>query len=178
MSEFQQGMILRNTCNNTHGIYIQDIPDVGYGQNCIVYNLKLERYIVTDDTLYEKIEDDCPIVNTLHTQALMIESYKEYIRNASQGSLFIAEEVLKHFKQLLGAELLLTDDSVFVVKDVSIIDCITTTDWMARIQFEGVRRSQDGRKRVQYATVAELRPNNVLLDALCKSIQSIQESDK
>lgn len=178
MSEFQQGMILRNTCNGTHGIYIQDIPDVGYGKNCIVYNLKLERYIVADDTLYEKIEDDCPIVNTLHTQALMIESYKAYIRNASQGSLFIAEQVLKHFKQLLGAELLLTDDSVFVVKDVSIIDCITTTDWMARIQFEGVRRSPDGRKRVQYATVTELRPNNVLLDALCKSIQSIQESDK
>lgn len=178
MSEFQQGMILRNTCNDTHCIYIQDIPDVGYGKNCIVYNLKLERYIVTDDTLYKKIEDDCPIVNTLHTQAFMIESYKAYIRNASQGSLFIAEEVLKHFKQLQNAELLLTDDSVFVVKDVSIIDCITTTDWMARIQFEGVRRSPDGRKRVQYATVAELRPNNVLLDALCKSIQSIQESDK
>lgn len=175
MSEFQQGMILKNVCNDTHCIYIQDIPDVGYGKNCIVYNLKLERYIVTDDTLYEKIEDDCPIVNTLHTQALMIESYKAYIRNASQGSLFIAEQVLKHFKQLLGVELLLTDDSVFVVKDVSIIDCITTTDWMARIQFEGVRRSPDGRKRVQYATVTELRPNNVLLDALCKSIQ---ESDK
>nr|DAU72460.1 MAG TPA: hypothetical protein [Caudoviricetes sp.] len=175
MSEFQQGMILKNVCNDTHCIYIQDIPDVGYGKNCIVYNLKLERYIVTDDTLYEKIEDDCPIVNTLHTQALMIESYKAYICNASQGSLFIAEQVLKHFKQLQGSELLLTDDSVFVVKDVSIIDCITTTDWMARIQFEGVRHSPDGRKRVQYATVEELRPNNVLLDALCKSIQ---ESDK
>lgn len=178
MSEFQQGMILRNTCNDTHGIYIQDIPDVGYGKNCIVYNLKLERYIVTDDKLYERIEDDYPIVNTLHTQALMIEAYKAYIRNASQGSLFIAEEVLKHFKQLLGAELLLIDDSVLVVKDVSIIDCITTTDWMARIQFDGVRRSPDGRKRIQYATVAELRPNNVLLDALCKSIQSQQESNK
>lgn len=175
MSEFQQGMILRNVCNDTHCIYIQDIPDVGYGKNCIVYNLKLERYIVTDDKLYECIESDCPIVNTLHTQALMIESYRSYIRNASQGSLFIAEEVLKHFKQLQGAELLLTDDSVFVVKDVSIIDCITTTDWMARIQFEGVRRSPDGRKRIQYATAAELKPNNVLLDALCKSIQ---ESDK
>lgn len=175
MSEFQQGMILRNICNDTHCIYIQDIPDVGYGKNCIVYNLKLERYIVTDDTLYERIEDDCPIVNTLHTQALMIESYKAYIRNASQGSLFIAEEVLKHFKQLQSAELLLTDDSVFVVKDVSIIDCITTTDWMARIQFEGVRRSPDGRKRVQIATLRDLRPNNVLLDVLCKSVQ---ESDK
>ena len=175
MSEFQQGMILRNMCNDTHCIYIQDIPDVGYGKNCIVYNLKLKRYIVTDDKLYEKIEGDCPIVNTLHTQALMIESYKAYIRNVSQGSLFIAEEVLKHFKQLQGAELLLLDDSVFVVKDVSIIDCITTTDWMARIQFEGVRRSIDGRKRVQYATVAELKPNNVLLDALCKSIN---EADK
>lgn len=178
MSEFQQGMILKNVCNDTHCIYIQDIPDVGYGKNCIVYNLKLERYIVTDDKLYERIEDDCPIVNTLHTQALMIESYKAYIRNASQGSLFIAEEVSKHFKQLQGSDLLLTDNSVFSVKDVSIIDCITTTDWMARIQFEGVRHSPDGRKRIQYATVAELRPNNVLLDALCKSIQSIQESDK
>lgn len=178
MSEFQQGMILRNVCNDTHCIYIQDIPDVGYGKNCIVYNLKLERYIVTDDKLYRHIEDDCPIVNVFHTQSLMTESYNAYIRNASEGSLFIAEEVLKHFKQLLGAELLLTDDSVFVVKDVSIIDCITTTDWMARIQFDGVRRSPDGRKRVQYSTVAELRPNNILLDALCKSIQSIQESDK
>ena len=175
MSEFQQGMISRNVCNDTHCIYIQDIPDVGYGKNCIVYNLKLERYIVTDDKLYERIDDDCPIVNTLHTQALMIESYKAYIRNSSEGSLFIAEQVLKHFKQLQGSELLLTDDSVFVVKDVSIIDCITTIDWMARIQFEGVRRSPDGRKRVQYATVAELKPNNILLDALCKSIQ---ESDK
>lgn len=172
-------MILRNVFNDTHCIYIQDIPDVGYGKNCIVYNLKMERYIVTDTQLYERIEDDCPIVNVFHTQALMIESYKACIRNASEGSLFIAEEVLNHFKQLLGAELLLTDDSVFVVKDVSIIDCITTTDWMARIQFEGVRRSPDGRKRVQYSTVAELRPNNVLLDALCKSIQkSTQENDK
>lgn len=45
MSEFQQGMILRNVCNDTHCIYIQDIPDVGYGKNCIVYNLRLNRYI-------------------------------------------------------------------------------------------------------------------------------------
>lgn len=175
MSEFQQGMILRNVCNDTHCIYIQDIPDVGYGKNCIVYNLKLNRYIVTDDKLYECIEDDCPIVNTLHTQALMIESYKAYVRNASQGSLFIAEQVLKHFKQLQGSDLLLTDNSVFSVKEVSLIDGILTTDWTSRIQFDGVRRSPDGRKRVQYATVAELRPNNILLDALCKSTQ---ESDK
>lgn len=175
MSEFQQGMILRNICNDTHCIYIQDIPDVGYGKNCIVYNLKLNRYIVTDDKLYERIEDDCPIVNTLHTQALMIESYKAYIRNASEGSLFIAEEVFKHFKQLRGTELLLTDDSVFAVKDVCIIDYITTTDWMSRIQFEGVRRSPDGHKRVQYGTVKDLKSNSILLDALCKSIQ---ESDK
>lgn len=166
MSEFQQGMILRNVCNDTHCIYIQDIPDVGYGKNCIVYNLKLERYIVTEDKLYKRIEDDCPIVNTLHTQALMIESYKAYIRNASQGSLFIAEEVLKHFKQLQGAELLLTDDSVFVVKNISIIDGILTTDWTSRIQFYGVRRSPDGHKRVQIATLRDLKPNNVLLDAL------------
>lgn len=175
MSEFQQGMILRNMCNDTHCIYIQDIPDVGYGKNCIVYNLKLKRYIVTDDTLYERIEDDCPIVNTLHTQALMIESYKAYIRNASQGSLFIAEEVLKHFKQLQDAELLLSDDSVFVVKDVHLIAGILTIDWMGRIQFDGVRRSPDGHKRFQNATLAHLRPNSLLLDALCKSIQ---ESDK
>lgn len=178
MSEFQQGMILRNVCNDTHCIYIQDIPDVGYGKNCIVYNLKLERYIVTDDTLYERIEDDCPIVNTLHTQALMIESYKAYIRNASQGSLFIAEEVLKHFKQLQGSDLLLTDNSVFSVKDVSLINGILKTDWMCRIQFEGVRRSPDGHKRVQYGTVKDLKPNSILLDALCKSIQSQQESGK
>lgn len=121
MSEFQQGMILRNVCNDTHYIYIQDIPDVGYGKNCIVYNLKLNRYIVTDDELYERIEDDCPIVNTLHTQTLMIESYRSYIRNASQGSLFIAEEVLKHFKQLQGSDLLLTDNSVFSVNNKSVL---------------------------------------------------------
>lgn len=158
MSEFQQGMILRNICNDTHCIYIQDIPDVGYGKNCIVYNLKLNRYIVTDDKLYERIEDNCPIVNTLHTQALMIESYKAYIRNASQGS-----------------DLLLTDNSVFSVKDVSLIDGVLTTDWTSRIQFDGVRRSPDGHKRVQISTLRDLRPNNVLLDALCKSIE---ESDK
>lgn len=175
MSEFQQGMILRNTCNDTHGIYIQDIPDVGYGKNCIVYNLKLNRYIVTDDTLYERIEDDCPIVNTLHTQALMIESYKAYIRNASQGSLFIAEEVLKHFKQLQGSDLLLTDNSVFSVKNISILSNTLTTDWTSRIQFDGVRRSPDGHKRVQIATLRDLRPNNILLDALCKAIE---ETDK
>lgn len=175
MAEFQQGMILKNICNDTHCIYIQDIPDVGYGKNCIVYNLKLNRYIVTDDKLYERIEDDCPIVNTLHTQALMIESYKAYIRNASQGSLFIAEEVLKHFKQLQGSDLLLTDNSVFSVKDVSLIDGILTTDWMGRIQFDGVRRSPYGHKRFQNATLAHLRPNNILLDALCKSIN---EADK
>lgn len=175
MSEFQQGMIVRNVCNDTHCIYIQDIPDVGYGKNSIVYNLKLERYIVTDDKLYERIEDNCPIVDTLHTQALMIESYKAYILNASQGSLFIAEEVFKHFKQLQGSDLLLTDNSVFSVKDVSLIDGVLTTDWTSRIQFYGVRRSPDGHKRVQIATLRELKPNNVLLDALCKSIQ---ESDK
>lgn len=175
MSEFQQGMILRNVCNGKHRVYIQDIPDVGYGKNCILYCLDTDRYITADDTGYKPIEDDCQIINVLHTKALMTESYNAYIRNASEGSLFIAEEVLKHFKQLIGAELLLTDDSVFVVKDVSIIDCITTTDWMARIEVDGVRRSPDGRKRVQHPTVAELRPNNVLLDALCKSIQ---ESDK
>nr|DAV33566.1 MAG TPA: hypothetical protein [Caudoviricetes sp.] len=175
MSEFQQGMILRNVCNDTHCIYIQDIPSVGYGKNCIVYNLKLNRYIVTDDKLYRHIEDDCPIVNVFHTQSLMIESYKAYIRNASEGSLFIAEQVLKHFKQLQGSDLLLTDNSVFSVKDISLLDGVLTTDWTRRIQFDGVRRSPDGHKRVQIATLRDLRPNNVLFDALCKSIQ---ESDK
>lgn len=175
MSEFQQGMILRNVCNDTHCIYIQDISDVGYGKNCIVYNLKMERYIVTDDRLYERIEDDCPIVNVLHTQALMIESYKAYIRKVSEGSLLIAEQVLKHFKQLHGSDLLLTDNSVFSVKDVSLLNSILTTDWTSRIQFYGTRRSPDGHKRVQIATLRDLRPNNVLLDTLCKSIQ---ESDK
>lgn len=175
MSEFQQGMILRNVCNDTHCIYIQDIPSVGYGKNCIVYNLKLNRYIVTDDKLYRRIEDDCPIVNVFHTQSLMIESYKAYIRNASEGSLFIAEQVLKHFKQLQGSDLLLTDNSVFSVKDISLLTSTLTTDWTSRIQFDGVRRSPDGHKRVQIATLRDLRPNNVLLDALCKSIQ---ESDK
>lgn len=174
MSEFQQGMILRNICNDTHCIYIQDIPDVGYGKNCIVYNLKLNRYIVTDDKLYERIEDDCPIVNTLHTQALMIESYKAYIRNASEGSLFIAEQVLKHFEQLVDAELLFTDDSTFTVQRVY-INKVLSADWMSRIQFDGIRYSSNGREKFQSFTLAHLRPNNVLLDALCKSVQ---ESDK
>lgn len=175
MSEFQQGMILRNVCNDTHCIYIQDIPDVGYGKNCIVYNLKMERYIVTDTQLYERIEDDCPIVNVLHTQALMIESYKAYIRKVSEGSLLIAEQVLKHFKQLQGSDLLLTDNSVFSVKDVSLLNSILTTDWTSRIQFYGTRCSPDGHKRVQIATLRDLKPNNILLDSLCKSIQEIDK---
>lgn len=175
MSEFQQGMILRNVCNGKHRVYIQDIPDVGYGKNCIVYCLDTNRYIVADDKVYRPIEDDCPIINVLHTKALMTESYNAYIRNASVGSLFIAEEVLKHFKQLQGSDLLLTDNSVFSVKDVSLLTSILTTDWTSRIQFYGTRRSPDGHKRVQIATLRDLRPNNVLLDALCKSIQ---ESDK
>ena len=175
MSEFQEGMILRNVCNDTHCIYIQDIPDVGYGKNCIVYNLKLNRYIVTDDKLYERIEDNCPIVNTLHTQAPMMESYKAYIRNASEDSLFIAEEVLKHFKQLQGFDLLLTDNSVFSAKEVSLLSDILTTDWTSRIQFYGVRRSPDGHKRVQIATLRELRPNNVLLDSLCKTVDEVEK---
>lgn len=174
MSEFQQGMILRNICNDKHYIYIQDIPELTYGFNCIVYSIAMEKYVVSANSLYEPIKDDCPMVNVVHTQALMIESYKSYIGKMSQESLSIAENVLKHFKQLQGAELLLTDDSVFAVKEVSIIDCITTTDWMSRIQFEGVRRSPDGHKRVQIATLRDLKPNNVLLDALCKAIQ---ESD-
>lgn len=175
MSEFQQGMILRNICDDKHYIYIQDIPELTYGFDCIVYSLYTEKYCVSAKTLFKPIKDDCPMVNAVHTQALMIESYKSYIGKMSQESLSIAENVFKHFKQLRGAELLLTDDSVFAIKDVCIIDCIKTTDWMCRIQFEGVRRSLDGHKRVQYGTVKDLKPNSILLDALCKSIQ---ESDK
>lgn len=174
MSVFQQGMILKNGCNGKHAIYIQDIPDVGYGKNCIVYNLETDRYIVTDRQLYECIEDDCPVVNVLHTKALMVESYNAYIRNASQGSLFIAEQVLEHFKQLENAELLLTDGSTFTVKDVHLINGVLTTDWMGRIQFAGIRYYK-GRERLQSATLAHLRPNSMLLDALCKSVD---EADK
>ena len=175
MSEFQQGMILRNICNDKHYIYIQDIPELTYGFNCIVYSIAMEKYVVSANSLYEPIKDTCPMVNVVHTHALMIESYKSYIDKMSQESLSVAENVLKYFKQLQGAELLLTDDSVFAVKSVDVLDCIATTDWMSRIQFEGVRRSPDGHKRVQYGTVKDLKPNNILLDALCKSIQ---ESDK
>lgn len=175
MSEFQQGMILRNICNGKHYIYIQDIPELTYGFNCLVYFIDAEKYVVSANTLYEPIKDDCPMVNVVHTQALMIESYKTYIGKMSQESLSIAENVFKHFKQLRGTELLLTDDSVFAVKEVSIIDCITTTDWMGRIQFEGVRRSPDGRKKVQIATLRDLKPNNILLNALCKSIQEMDK---
>lgn len=171
MAEFQQGMILRDICNDKHYIYIQDIAELTYGFNCIVYSLSLEQYVVSAKTSFEPIKDTCPMVNVVHTQALMIESYKSYIEKMSQESLSVAENVLKYFKQLQGAELLLTDDSVFAVKEVSIIDCITTTDWMGRIQFEGVRRSPDGHKRVQIATLRDLKPNSILSDALCKPIQ-------
>lgn len=75
-------MILKNICNGKHRIYIQDIPDAGYGKNCIVYCLDTDRYIVADDTVYRPIEKDCPVVNVLHTKALMNESYNAYIRNA------------------------------------------------------------------------------------------------
>lgn len=174
MSDFQQGMILKNVINGKHAIYIQDIPDVGYGKNCIVYNLDIDKYIVTDDKIYERIEEDCPIVNVLHTKALMTESYNAYIRNASEGSLFIAEQVLEHFKQLKNAELLLTDNSTFTVKNVHLINGVLTTDWMGRIQFDGIRYYK-GRERLQSSTLVHLRPNSMLLDALCKSID---EADK
>ena len=174
MSDFQQGSILKNVNTDKHCIFIQDTPDVGYGKNCIVYNLETDRYIVADSRFYEHIEDDCPIVNVLHTKALMAESYNAYIRNASEGSLFIAEQVLEYFKQLEDAELLLTDDSTFTVKNVHLINGVLTTDWMGRIQFDGIRYYK-GRERLQSATLAHLRPNSMLLDALCKSIE---ESDK
>lgn len=174
MSVFQQGMILRNTCTDKHVIYIQDIPDVGYGKNCIVYNLDMDRYIVSDDRIYECIEDDCPIVNTLHTKALMTESYKAYIRNASQGSLFIAEQVLEQFQQLENAELLLTDGSTFTVKNVHLVNDALTTDWMGRIQFDGIRYYK-GNERLQSSTLAHLRPNSMLLDALCKPIEDLDK---
>lgn len=173
MSEFQQGMILRNICNDRHCIYIQDIPDVGYGKNCIVYNLKLNRYIVTDDKLYERIEDDCPIVNTLHTQALMIESYKAYIRNASEGAEFIAEQALKHFQQLMGSNLILTDDSLFEVQGVC-INKVLSTDWKQHIVFSGIRNG-GGRTKRQTSTLSELQPNSVLLDALCKTVDDVDK---
>lgn len=173
MSVFQQGMILKNGCNGKHVIYIQDIPDVGYGKNCLVYDLKTDRYIVSDSRVYDPIEEDCPIVNVLHTKALMSESYNAYIRNASQGSLFIAEQALKHFEQLVDAELLLTDDSTFTVQSVY-INKELSTDWENRIQFDGIRYYR-GHERQQSATLAHLRPNNVLLDSLCKAVD---EADK
>ena len=175
MSEFQQGMILRNICNGKHYIYIQDIPELAYGFNCIVYSIDTDKYAVSANTLYEPIKDNNPMVNVMHTKVLMLESYNSYIDKMSQESLLVANNVLKHFKQLQGAELLLSDDSVFVVKDIGLLDCIITTDWMARIQFDGVRRSPDGHKRVQISTLRDLRPNNILLDALCKSIQEIDK---
>lgn len=48
MSEFQQGMILRNICNGKHYIYIQDIPELTYGFNCLVYSIDTEKYAVAD----------------------------------------------------------------------------------------------------------------------------------
>ena len=83
--------------------------------------------------------------------------------------------MLKHFKQLQGSDLLLTDNSVFSVKDVSLLNSILTTDWTSRIQFYGTRRSPDGHKRVQIATLRDLKPNNILLDSLCKSIQEMDK---
>lgn len=173
MSEFQQGMILKNTCSGKHRIYIQDIPDVGYGKNCIVYCLDTDRYIVADDTVYKPIEEDCPVVNVLHTKALMNESYNAYIRNASEGAEFIAEQALKHFQQLMGSDLILTDGSTFEVQGVC-INKVLSTDWKQHIVFSGFRNGS-GRTKRQSSTLSELRPNSVLLDALCKAVD---ESDK
>lgn len=171
MSEFQQGMILRNICNGKHRVYIQDIPDAGYGKNCIVYCLDTDRYIVADDTVYKPIEDDCPVVNVLHTKALMNESYNAYIRNASVGAEFIAEQVLKHFQQLMGSDLILTDESTFTVQGVY-INKVLSTDWKQHIVFTGVRQCGFKTRR-QTSTLNELQPNSILLDALCKSIEGV-----
>lgn len=171
MSEFQQGMILRNICNGKHRVYIQDIPDAGYGKNCIVYCLDTDRYIVADDTVYKPIEDDCPVVNVLHTKALMNESYNAYIRNASVGAEFIAEQVLKHFQQLMGSDLILTDESTFTVQGVY-INKVLSTDWKQHIVFTGVHQCGFKTRR-QTSTLNELQPNSILLDALCKSIEGV-----
>jgi len=171
MSEFQQGMILRNICNGKHRVYIQDIPDAGYGKNCIVYCLDTDRYIVADDTVYKPIEDDCPVVNVLYTKALMNESYNAYIRNASVGAEFIAEQVLKHFQQLMGSDLILTDESTFIVQSVC-INKVLSTDWKQHIVFTGVRQCGFKTRR-QTSALNELQPNSILLDALCKSIEEV-----
>lgn len=173
MSEFQQGMILKGVCNGKHYIYIQDVSELSYGLNCIVYSLDKDKYIVTTQSAYEPIEEDCPIVNVLHTKALMNESYNAYIRNASEGAEFIAKQVIKHFYQLMGANLILTDDSSFTVEGVC-INRVLSTDWRKHIVFTGVRNSSFKTRR-QTSTLDELQPNSVLLDALCKAVD---EADK
>lgn len=173
MSEFQQGMILKSSCDGKHYIYIQDVSELSYGLNCIVYSLDKDKYIVSTQSVYEPIEEDCPIVNVLHTKALMNESYNAYIRNASVGAEFIAEQALKHFQQLMGSDLILTDDSTFEVQGVY-INKVLSTDWKQHIVFSGFRNG-DGRTKRQTSTLSELRPNNVLLDALCKAFD---EADK
>lgn len=173
MSEFQQGMILKGSCDGKHYIYIQDVSELSYGLNCIVYSLDKDKYIVSSKSIYEPIEEDCPIVNVLHTKALMNESYAAYIRNASVGAEFIAEQVIKHFYQLMGANLILTDDSTFTVEGVC-INKVLSTDWRKHIVFTGVRNGGFKTRR-QTSTLDELQPNSVLLDALCKSIE---EADK
>lgn len=173
MSDFQQGMILKHINMDKHYVFIQDIPDISE-KDCIVYNLETDKYMVTDSSFYERIADDCPTVNVLHSKVLMNEAYTTYIRNASQGAGLIAEQALKHFEQLMGANLLLTDDSTFIVKGVHLINGVLTIDWMGRIQFNGIR-CYKGREKLQSSTLAHLRPNSILLDALCKSIE---ESDQ
>lgn len=173
MSEFQQGMILRSQCDDKHYIYIQDVSELSYGLNCIVYSLDKDKYIVSTQSVYEPIEEDCPIVNVLHTKALMNESYAAYIRNASVGAELIAEQALKHFQQLMGADLILTDDSLFEVQGVC-INKVLSTDWKQHIIFSGFRKG-DGRTNRQTSTLTTLQPNSILLDALCKAVDEVDQ---
>ena len=73
----------------------------------------------------------------------------------------------------MGSNLLLTDYSLFNVQGVC-INKVLSIDWKQHIVFSGIRNG-GGRTKRQTSTLSELRPNNVLLDALCKSIE---ESDK
>lgn len=173
MSEFQQGMILKSFCDGKHYIYIQDVSELLYGLNCIVYSLDKDKYVVSTQSMYKPIEEDCPVVNVLHTKALMNESYAAYIRNASVGAELIAEQALKHFQQLMGADLILTDDSTFEVQGVC-INKVLSTDWKQHIVFTGFRNG-GGRINRQANTLATLQPNSILLDALCKAVD---EADK
>lgn len=171
MTEFQQGMILKNICNGKHRIYIQDIPDAGYGKNCIVYCLDTDRYIVADRDIYEPVEENCPSVNVLHSKAVMAEYYEAYIEKARINAIRIAEKMVKHFKQLQGGELLLSDDTTFIVKNVHLVYGKKTADWKDCVEFNGIRRSMNGLEKLQSGTLTDLQPNSMLLDVLCKALQ-------